>query len=110
MTRLLLMAASAAATLALSACSDTGSATAPSASLASVQAPAMRTGSPADEAACMNAVRQQTGNTVVVTSSEFSQANTLVMIGVGPQQAPWRCLVSGGVVQEVMSMADEGSL
>jgi len=32
------------------------------------------------------------------------------MIGVGPQRAPWRCLVSKGVVAEVMSMTDEGRL
>lgn len=70
----------------------------------------MRTGSAADETACLSAVAQQTGNSVIVTSSEFSQANTQVMVGVGPQRAPWRCLVSNGVVAEVTSMADEGAL
>jgi hypothetical protein len=46
-----------------------------------------------------------------VLSSEFSQANTVVMIGVGSQRAPWRCLVSNsGVVQEVMFAGSEGKL
>ncbi|WP_156953412.1 hypothetical protein [Afifella pfennigii] len=91
----------AASTMTLLACTETATQT---------SAPAMRTGSSADESACLSAVAQQTGNSVSVISSEFSQANTLVMVGVGPQSAPWRCLVSGGVVQEVMSMTDEGAL
>lgn len=70
----------------------------------------IRSGSSTDEQACLNAVAQETGNTVSVLSSEFSQANTLVMVGVGPQKAPWRCLVSGGDVAEVMSMTNEGAL
>lgn len=76
----------------------------------SVAAGALRTGSAADESACLSAVAGQTGNSVRVISSESSQADTLVMVGVGPQNAPWRCLVSGGVVAEVMSMTNEGSL
>lgn len=91
--------------IALAACSETtemASSPAP--------APAMRTGSAADEGACLTAVAQQTGNSVVVLSSEFSEANTLVMVGVGPQRAPWRCLVSNAVVAEVMSTVDEGAL
>ncbi|SON53906.1 hypothetical protein HDIA_0365 [Hartmannibacter diazotrophicus] len=72
--------------------------------------PAMRSGSQQDEAACLSAVASQTGNTVSVTSSEFSEANTLVMVGVGPQKAPWKCLVSRGRVAEVTSMTDEGAL
>ncbi|WP_343115854.1 hypothetical protein [Ostreiculturibacter nitratireducens] len=71
---------------------------------------AMRTGSAIDESACLDAVARQTGNSVSILSSEFSQANTLVMVGVGPDRAPWRCLVSGGIVAEVMSMTDEGYL
>ena len=35
-----------------------------------------------------------------------SQANTAVYVGVGPQHAKWRCLVSKGRVAEVMSMAN----
>jgi hypothetical protein len=64
----------------------------------------------ADESACLSAVAAQANNSVTVMSSEFSQANSVVMIGVGPTRAPWRCLVSGGVVAEVTSMANEGSL
>ncbi len=72
--------------------------------------PSMRSGSMEDENACLAAVARQTNNSVSVISSDFSQANTMVMVGVGPQRAPWRCLVSGGQVAEVMSMVDEGAL
>ena len=62
--------------------------------------------------ACLAAVSGETGNgDVAVTSTEFSEANSLVMVGVGPDRAPWRCLVSNdGQVQEVMSQTDEGAL
>ncbi len=63
-----------------------------------------------NERACLDAVSGQTGNTVTVLRTEFSEANTLVMIGVGPQLAPWRCLVSGGIVAEVMFAGDEGAM
>lgn len=55
------------------------------------------------EQACLAAVSREANNgEVTVLSSEFSQANSVVMIGVGTQRAPWRCLVSNsGVVQEV---------
>lgn len=64
------------------------------------------------EQACLAAVSRETSNgDVVVLSSEFSQANSLVMIGVGAQRAPWRCLVSNdGVVAEVSFAGSEGSL
>jgi len=62
--------------------------------------------------ACLAAVSGETGNgDVAVSSTEFSEANSLVMVGVGPDRAPWRCLVSNdGQVQEVMSQSDEGAL
>ncbi len=64
-----------------------------------------------DEQACLQAVSIETNNGDVVTLSvETSEANTLVMVGVGPNRAPWKCLASGGVVAEVMSMTDEGAL
>jgi hypothetical protein len=64
-----------------------------------------------DEQACLQAVSIKTNNgDVVVLSTETSEANNLVVVGVGPQRAPWRCLVSKGVVAEVMSMTDEGAL
>jgi hypothetical protein len=64
-----------------------------------------------DEQACLQAVSIKTNNgDVVVLSAETSESNNLVVVGVGPQHAPWRCLVSKGVVAEVMSMTDEGAL
>ena len=62
--------------------------------------------------ACLGAVSGQTGESnVSVLSSEFSEANSQVMVGVGNQNAPWRCLVSNdGAVQEVTSQVDEGNL
>lgn len=97
------MFALAIAGLALAACSETTGD--PSASSAP-----LRTGSSADESACLNAVARETGNTVTVISSDFSQAGTVVTIGVGSQRAPWRCLISRGVVQEVTSLTNEGYL
>lgn len=70
----------------------------------------LRTGSAADEAACLDAVSNQTRNSVRILSSDFSQANTVVMVGVGPQQAPWKCWVSNGRVSEVMFAGNEGTL
>ena len=96
----------------LAGCADTG--TAPSGSgLTPASAPvqSQRTGSQVDEGACERAVTAQTSNPDVVTlSSTFSQANTEVIVGVGPQRAQWRCLVSSGVVAEVMSLTNEGTL
>ena len=62
--------------------------------------------------ACLAAVRQETGEAdVAVLSTEFSEANSLVMIGVGAQRAPWKCLVSNdGQVAEVSFTGDEGKL
>lgn len=71
---------------------------------------AQRTGSKTDENACLAAVAKVTQNSVGIISSDFSEANTTVMVGVGSQKAPWRCLVSGGRVADVMSMTDEGAL
>lgn len=64
------------------------------------------------EQACLAAVSNETDNgDVMILSSEYSEANSLVMIGVGEQRAPWRCLVSNdGVVAEVMFAGSEGAL
>ncbi len=95
--------------MALAACSETTSNNPPPASTAPVAE--MRTGSAQDEAACERAVSNATQNPdTVVLSSEFSEANTLVIVGVGNQQARWRCLVSGGIVAEVTSLTNEGTL
>lgn len=64
-----------------------------------------------DEQACLQAVSTETNNGDVTTLSvEESEANTLVMVGVGPNRAPWKCLAKNGTVAEVMSMTDEGAL
>lgn len=60
---------------------------------------------------CLRAVASQTGNRqVALLSSESSEANDAVIVGVGPHRAPWRCLVKDGVVAGVMSLTDEGKL
>ena len=43
-------------------------------------------------------------------SVDPSEANTIVMVGVGPNKAHRKCLPKDGVVAEVMSMTDEGAL
>jgi uncharacterized lipoprotein len=63
-----------------------------------------------DEQACLKAVATETSNDVVTLSVDPSEANTIVMVGVGPNKAPWKCLAKDGVVAEVMSMTDEGAL
>ncbi len=61
--------------------------------------------------ACRSTIDDQTDGEVVVLSTEFSEANSLVMIGVGSDRAPWRCLVSNdGAVQEVSFAGSEGAL
>ena len=52
----------------------------------------------------------QTGNSVRVLRSETSEANNFVVVGVGPNNAPWNCLVNSGVALEVYSATDEGAL
>lgn len=64
-----------------------------------------------DVDACEAAVMRETGNPQVRTlSTMFSEANNAVIVGVGPDAAPWQCLISGGVVAGIMSMTDEGAL
>ncbi|MBG0796124.1 hypothetical protein IYX23_00135 [Methylocystis sp. L43] len=64
-----------------------------------------------DKTACLLAVKRKTNNPkVVVLSVETSEANNTVTIGVGPDRAPWRCLVKRGIVADVMSLTDEGKL
>jgi hypothetical protein len=62
--------------------------------------------------ACLAAVAKETQERdVAVLSSEYSEANSVVMVGVGTKRAPWRCLSSNaGEVAEVSSMSDEGGL
>ena len=68
--------------------------------------------SEAARSACLRAVSDETGEgSVVVLNSEYSEANSVVMVGVGSQRAPWRCLVSNdGYVEEVYFAGSEGRL
>ena len=93
--------------LALSACSETNASYRP---VYPMPVPTVRTGGQVDEQACLQAVARQTNASVMVLSSEFSQANSLIMVGVGPRNAPWKCLSSNGVVAEITSMTNEGAL
>lgn len=70
----------------------------------------LRTGSAVDEAACNSAVGARTGDQTNVISSDFAQANTLVIVGTGPDQARWRCLVSAGQVSEVTPLSSAAAL
>lgn len=70
----------------------------------------LRMASAVDEAACVTAVGAKTNNSAVVMSSTTSEANNMVIVGVGSEMAQWKCLVNGGVVVETMSMVDEGFL
>lgn len=65
----------------------------------------------ADKRACLRALKTTTRNArLVVLGTETSEANNSVTIGVGPQRAPWRCLVKRGKVADVTSLTDEGKL
>jgi hypothetical protein len=64
-----------------------------------------------DKQACLRAVKKTTHNTkAVILGTESSEANNTVTVGVGPQKAPWRCLVKRGKVADVESQTDEGRL
>ncbi|WP_072776085.1 hypothetical protein [Marivita hallyeonensis] len=91
--------ASLSALLALGACvEDTGGA---SSSMPSVE-----------EQACLRDVTRSTNNPdVVLMSSEFSQAGTTVIVGVGPQRARWSCIgYSDGTTADITSLTNEGTL
>lgn len=62
--------------------------------------------------ACLRDVTRETNNPdVVLLGSEFSQAGTLVRVGVGPNKAPWQCIAySDGTTAGIQSLSDEGSL
>ena len=55
---------------------------------------------------CMAAVADETGNlNVTVLGAGASQGGTEVVIGVGEDRAPWRCLADrDGEVEEVTSL------
>ena len=66
----------------------------------------------AAEQGCLRDVTRTTNNPdVVLLSSSFSQAGTEVIVGVGPQQARWRCIgYEDGTTSSIMSLTDEGRL
>ena len=67
-------------------------------------------GRAADEKACLDATERVTSAAVTLLRSDVSGTGREVMIGVGPNRVPWKCLVSKGVVSDVTSLTDEGSL
>lgn len=95
----------------LSGCTSDGSSQSPP--MAAATQPLMdESVPPAARSACLAAVSNTTNNgDVQITEMIFSEANSQVTVGVGPTRAPWRCLVSNsGVVANVMSLTNEGSL
>ena len=62
--------------------------------------------------ACLREVRRTTNNPdVTVLEMIYSEANSQIKVGVGPDRAPWQCLVSNsGIVANVMSLTNEGAL
>lgn len=61
--------------------------------------------------ACVAAVDAETDGDVAVLSTEFSEANSMVMVGVGADKAPWKCLVGNdGKGAEISFAGDEGAL
>lgn len=67
---------------------------------------------PVARQACLDEVRRTTNNPqVTILGMIYSEANSDVTVGVGPDRARWRCLVSrDGVVADVTSLTDEGAL
>lgn len=62
--------------------------------------------------ACLRDVTQVTNNgDVVLLSSEFSQAGTQVIVGVGPNRARWSCIAyEDGTTAAITSLTNEGTL
>ncbi len=73
-------------------------------------APMMRTAPASDENACLRVIAAEANNSVRVLSSETSEANNFVVVGVGAQDARWNCLVKNGVVAEAYFAGSEGAL
>lgn len=62
--------------------------------------------------ACLREVQRTTNNPdLTILEMIYSEANSQLKIGVGPDRAPWQCTVSNrGEVADVMSLTDEGAL
>lgn len=61
--------------------------------------------------ACRNALDAQTDGAIEVVGSEYSEANVLVYMVVGPQRAPWRCFTANDAsYADVEFVGSEGAL
>lgn len=62
--------------------------------------------------ACLREIGRTTNNPdLAILEMLYSEANSQVKIGVGPNRAPWQCTVSNrGEIANVMSLTDEGAL
>ena len=98
--KIISLAVSGTALLALSACQETTSTT-----------PVAETPTAAQQA-CLRDVTATTNNPdVVLLGSSFSEAGTLVKVGVGEARAPWQCIAySDGTTAGIESLTDEGAL
>lgn len=55
-----------------------------------------------DEQACVQAVIRASGNQDAIVQNINSDNNkTVVLVGVGEQREPWRCVISDGKVEDV---------
>lgn len=66
----------------------------------------------AAEQVCLRDVTATTNNPdVVLLGSEFSEAGTLVRVGVGADRAPWQCIAySDGTTAGIQFLGSEGYL
>jgi hypothetical protein len=64
------------------------------------------------EQGCLRDVTATTNNPeVVLLESQFSEAGTEVIVGVGPDQARWQCIgYSDGTTAGIQSLTNEGAL
>ncbi len=64
------------------------------------------------EQGCLRGVTQTTNNPdVVLLSSEYSEAGTKVIVGVGENRAQWSCIgYSDGSTADITSLTNEGTL
>lgn len=59
---------------------------------------------------CRKTLTAQTDGAVDVVGTEYSEANVAVYMVVGPNRAPWRCLVSNdGQGASLMFLGSEGA-
>jgi hypothetical protein len=61
--------------------------------------------------ACRSKLDAETDGNIEIVGSEYSEANVVVYMVVGPQRAPWRCLTANDArYAEVEFMGSEGAL